>query len=220
MDNFITNSDFIGDKFIPFGDNDITLLDNTIAVYQKKILLKLLGWDLYLAFESGLDEGSPLDKWTFLQEGDPSAYEVDYNGVNRSVLYEGMEEMITYFVWFYYMRDLARKTAASSKVFPKNENSVTVVGDVEMVRAYDKGLELYGLDWANIQSQTEFNVKDLNLVRNRGCNPNYKDANLNNKALKILSNVYNYIYFKNDSDSTTYPNWVFTRLRDINTFGI
>lgn len=220
MNRFITNSDFVGDKFIPLGQNDITLFNQTITVYQKRILLDLLGWDLYLAFEAGLAEDPIPAKWSNLKDGDSSAYEVSFNGEDHSIKYEGMSEMLIYLIWFYYMRDLARKMAYSGKVLPKNENSQVVIADDEMVRNHNKGIELYGYDWANLQTQIGFAVKDLNLVKNRRCVSNYKDAHLNNEALKIQSNVYNYIYFKNDSDSTIYPKWVFTRKRDINTFGI
>ena len=64
MNNLVTIANFVGDRFIPnLSKYETEFNTNYIAPYQKEVLIKLLGFDLYLQFEAGLSVETPEQKW-------------------------------------------------------------------------------------------------------------------------------------------------------------
>jgi len=94
MTNFVTITDFTGDRNIDIQDKYLTDFNNFITKYQKEVLIKLLGYDLYLAFETGLAVlPTPDAKWTNLKNG--STYQVD--GINKQN--PGLIDIVAYYVY-------------------------------------------------------------------------------------------------------------------------
>lgn len=133
MNNFVTVSDFVSDKSIPNLDKDTTSFENNyIAIYQKEILLKLLGYDLYLAFEAGLAAGSPLTKWTNLRDG--STYIVD--GINKQN--PGCKDIVAYYIYCKYVSANYEQLTGLGSTVASGSNSVSVSPGNKMINAWNK----------------------------------------------------------------------------------
>jgi len=218
MINLIDKDYFIGELAIPnVTDTDISgLLDKYIADCQEKILLDLLGSDLYLAFEAGLAlaPGSQLQKWKDLRDG--KTYTVDYNGSTFSVKYKGLfntttkKSILAYFVYFYFARDGYVQLIGNGASVSKYENSDGVTPNQKIIPMYNKGIEMYGnparlKEWAN--DAIYIYGSDLPIFNNVPSD-------------NLKANCYNFLLAMNEADSTTYPNWVFKKKNWLNTFGI
>jgi len=121
MTNFVTVANFTGDRNIPVNDKYLTDFNNFITKYQKEILIKLLGYDLYLAFEAGLAvEPTPDSKWTNLRDG--STYVV--SGINHQN--PGLIDIVAYYVYCKHVSTNFEQYSALG-VYASNVEGGTVV---------------------------------------------------------------------------------------------
>jgi len=140
MNNFVTYDDFVGDKNLPNLDKDSTSFDtNYVAVYQKEILIKLLGYDLYLAFEAGLALETPLAIWTDLRDG--STY-VE-NGINKQN--PGCSDLVAYYVYCNYLSINYEEMTGVGVITSNSSNAVKVAPDNKIISAWNKMYKDYYL---------------------------------------------------------------------------
>lgn len=132
MNNFVEASDFVGKYSIPNLDKDTTSFENNyIAIYQKEILIKLLGYDLYLAFEAGLTESSPLAKWTNLKTG--STYSVDSINKNNA----GCVDIVLKYIYVNYISINYEQLTGLGSVNFNAENATKVSPENKILSAWN-----------------------------------------------------------------------------------
>jgi hypothetical protein len=133
MNNFIDYSYFVGNKSIPNLDKDPTAFDaNYIAVYQKEILIKLLGYNLYLAFEAGLDvTPTPLAIWTDLRDG--STYTVDSINTQNP----GCKDIVANYVYCKYVSANYEQLTGLGSTSANGINATNVSPENKMIKAWN-----------------------------------------------------------------------------------
>ena len=185
MENFIDNTYFFDLIYLPLGPDVTENLNRLITRYQKDILLKALGRDLYDAFEAGLQESTIEQKWLDLRDG--KTYQVDgvnvrWNGLKNNDL----ESLIAYYVFFNWSRNNVTRQTGNGRVISDKENSTNASSLDSQVYAYNKMFVLYGSFYHS----------------------------------QYAESLYNFIYQMNLLDENTYPNWIFTEIEPINSFGL
>ncbi len=198
---------FKGDIYIPNLNKTEVLenLNNFIAEYEKKILIDLLGYDLYKNFTEGIEADSPAQKWLDLRDG--KEYTVDYDGSEYTVKWAGLknaekESLLAYFTYFYLVRSGAISLTGIGAVVNQSDNSNTVSPSSRIINAWNKGVELYG-------SKQSVHTKE-NIVING--NTYFMPSGYN----YLKPTAYNFLYNHMDD----YEKWVFTEKSFINNFGI
>ena len=140
MNNFVTYSDFVGSKSIPNLSKDSTSFNaNYIAIYQKEILIKLLGYDLYLAFETGLTAETPDAIWTNLRDG--SDYLVDSIKKQNP----GCKGIVTNYVYCKYITNNFEQITGLGSTSANSENSTIVSPENKIVNAWNNMIRDYYL---------------------------------------------------------------------------
>ena len=217
MTNLIDKTYFVADLLIPniATETDVSdLMDLYIARYQKKILVDLLGQDLYLAFETGLAATSPEQKWLDLRDG--KTYTIEYDGADYSIHWNGLvnddkESLLAYFTYFYFVREKhVQLTGVGSSVI-NQENATPVLPNSKIIEAYNKGVDLYG------QNAILTTLRADALILVGDTIPRILPISLEDKT---KANAFNFITAMNDEDEDTYPNWIFKNKKFINNFGI
>jgi len=196
MSNIVDKSLFTGEYLIPntvTGSATESALLAAITIYEKEILIKLLGRSLYDLFIAGLAAGSPLAKWTDLRDGKDMTFTV--NGYMVTVHFEGVKKLIVPYVYYYYRRNEATMTGGMFDVSAKAENGTAISPYLKMVNAWNRLIELYGdlPDWW-------ITPDEINSYEH------YDD----------LPTAYNFLLV-NKAD---YTGWKYTPLQHINEFGI
>ena len=180
-------------------------LTNFINKYEKKILIDLLGNDLYLKFIAGIAESEPDNKWIYLRDG--REYPINYNGSEHNVKWGGLknsekESLLSYFIYYYLVKDGHISFGGTSTSINKTQNSESVSPVNKLVNAWNSGVEIYG---SILRSNYENKVIINGLTYFQ---PTQKDL--------LEPSAYNYLY----NHSEDYPTWVFTEKTFINTLGI
>lgn len=184
------------------------IIEYIVADVQKIVLMDALGTDLYLALEANYDPNTA-DKWKELVEG--VEYEVEINGVNYTVKWEGLKNsikksLIAYFAFEEYLRKSHTFTTGIGEGKSTGERSVIANPSAKIVQAHNEGLRLYGEPTS--MTTDSFIYYD-----------SVKYYYVNETELLIPS-LFNFIMQANNADSTTYPNWIFKKYKSLNTFGI
>ena len=150
MNNLCAYTDFVGDKNIPIKDvTDFT--NNYIAVYQKEILIKLLGFDLYLAFEAGLSEGTIAQKWTDLKNG--STYVVD--GVKKQN--PGVKDIVVYYVYCKWLSANYNQITGVGVINSTAENAEKIDPEIKIMAGWNTMVNYYNMvyDFIN-EKETDY----------------------------------------------------------------
>jgi len=138
MTNLITYADFKGKLSIPNIDTDQTgFANNYIAPFQKEILIKLLGFDLYLAFETGLAESTPAQNWTDLRDG--STYLVD--GINKQN--PGVKGIITNYVYCKWLSANFEQITGLGVQNANSDNATIISPENKITSAWNDMIKLY-----------------------------------------------------------------------------
>jgi hypothetical protein len=203
----IDSTYFKGDISLPNLDSSWNSenLNNFITKYEKIILMDLLGSDLYLKYIAGIAAVTPDVIWTNLRDG--CEYTVDYNGSDYIVKWEGLKNsdkisLLSYFTYFYLVKDGHISLGGVSTSVNKTQNSETISPIKKLVNAWNQGVEIYG---TVLKSSYENKVIVNGLTYFQ---PTQSDL--------LNPSAYNFLY--NHSDD--YPTWVFTEKKYINTLGI
>lgn len=205
MINLITYSDFIGDISLPIDTVSIDLLDNEyIPIYQKDILVKLLGQTLYSEFETAIS-GTPAQKWIDLRDG-KTYQDYDDEGILQSVKFEGLKNIVKYYVYFKYVNDLQRKITTTGQIEQNNVNSIIVAARTKLVDAWNSMLFYYG-QILNVNKNIHFSTSALMTGVD-----DYVEIETNSK---LLPSAYNFIRRSNELVLDTYANWNFVKLKEL-----
>lgn len=205
MNNFITANDFKIDIALPLNVPQVidSLNNDYIQKYQKEILIKLLGYTLYLQFDVGLSVASPAQKWLDLRDG-CTYQDYDDNGVLQYVEFKGCKEIVKYYVYFFFLNDLQNKITPAGAIKQTLENAEVTNTTFKLFNGLEKLHELYGRNYSTTKKY--FSTSDLM--------NNYKQCNISN--YKLIGSAYNFITRQNELIVDTYPNWNFTELTKCN----
>jgi hypothetical protein len=209
---------YTGDIQLSITETLTVEFNSFIEKKEKELLIKLLGYDLYKAFTEALS-GSPDQKWTDLRDG--KDYQVtDENGNSVYVEWVGLQNdekksFLAYFIYYEWIKSTQTRNQPGGEFFGVNENSEIAppfMLNGKVSDAYNKGVEMYGIDLEKGQYYSDWFIRGLDAPSN------YKGFNYYDEILK--GSAFNFIYFMNQDDPSTYPNWKFTEIRNINEFGI
>ena len=108
--DFILNEDLEVDKLG-------SILTDYITKYERIILSKVLGYQLYKEFFDAIDGGSPALKWTDLRDG--KKYE--WNGEQE--YFEGLKYLIVDYVYFKFIKENSQYSSSVGIKKVNTENS-------------------------------------------------------------------------------------------------
>lgn len=151
----IGNTYFIREINIPANalTSDMT---EFITQYEKEVLTKLLGYELYTDFIA-----SPsATRWARLISG--HEYEVDYKGLTTTIKWNGLVNtelisFIAYYVYFYWMKFHVTDTTSIGESITEKENALSISPVSKMTSAYNNFVDLYGKVNDSIINPTAYN---------------------------------------------------------------
>ena len=177
-------------------------LDQFIARYERDIMTRILGYDLYKLFSDQFDKSLSTGLWTLKDSADAKWNELlngkEYilNGVN--VKWEGLvfkdgtvnngidQSLIAYYVYTKFIEATEFTHSGVGMQSELSKNSVRVDARSKIADAFNS---FYGLAIGNSSYYNNYQ---------------YFDSYFNNSGYKSL---YDFIGDMNGLDSATYPNW-------------
>lgn len=214
IDNLIDKDNFKGIASLPNMSEEIdeTNLNNDITHYQSKFLKNGMGEALYNDFVAGLTANT--QKYEDIRDG--KDYQVELSEGNEvDVVWGGLnvdESFLVYFIYVKFVKNNVDRFTGTSMAQAKNENSNRATTLNRLPRAWNEGLDLYGKPFVPISTNRVIYPKLSELPFFPSIVP---DKNLINNSL------FNFIWHMNDQNGDDYyPNWVFTDLGHMNSFGI
>lgn len=188
----------------------ISNVDNYIVQYEKEVLIRLLGYELYSLLQSAWDDykqesSTPLpERFDRLING--YDYALTYQSKQVNTRWNGLvnaekESLISYYVYYRFIEGTEIKTTVVGSSKSKKENSKHAGVINKMVNAWNSFIQLYGV----IPREIARNTCDYYWINNG----NYSIYNIDQSAYNFLAT------FKND-----YPEWIFKPQKKINVFGI
>jgi hypothetical protein len=208
MQNLFTASVFTGNTELSM-PCDALLRDHInnwfIPQYQYKYLVNLLGYTLYLEFENALS-GTPTQEWIDLRDG--KTYQ-DYSdaGDLHYVKFDGVTEMLKYFVYFHIIKEIYGKDSFPAKNIQRNENANRENIYNIAIEKYNVAIDKYGLRY-NIENKSQFSSSYFN--------HGYPSYFIEKDNVKLIPSAYNFIRRSNELITDTYQNWIFTDLQYMN----
>jgi len=194
MENFLTYEDFTGIIIFDTESNPTReLLNEIISQKQKDLLINLLGYDLYLQFETALDEVSPVQKWLDLRDG--VDFSSEYCNKTYTLHFDGVKEMLKYYIAFYYLQEITNRMTFAGQVKSNNENSNVINQEIKLTKLHNKAIDLYGFAYKYDIDIVQFTVPILKLT---------------DEIERVKNTCFNFLYTKNETSETTYPNWIFS----------
>lgn len=138
MNNLIDYSYFTGFRNIPNLEKDVSGFEaDYITRYQKEILIKLLGYDLYLQFETGLAEETIEQKWLDLRDG--STYQID----SLSRLNPGVKEIIADYVFCKWLSVNYNQITGLGVIQANSENAGIVSPENKLTEVWNDMVNYY-----------------------------------------------------------------------------
>lgn len=174
-------------------------LTQAITKYEKEILISLLGYELY----DLMNNNQTIEPYKSLIEG--AEFSIEFDGITQTIKWEGLknsakESLIAYYVYYQYQKRNFIKPSAISSVKPLAENADISSPYPAMVEAWNRMIDLYGYfpnSWF-MRSNASIMQPDGGLIYNNAPSAfNYMSANID-----------------------SFPKWIFTPLKTINSFGI
>jgi len=144
----IDTSYFIQDIALPNLDKVSNSIGTAITRYEKEILVKLLGYELWKEFNDAIEAGDPIDqKWLDLRDG--ADFQLEYNGKTYNLHWNGLDNaekvsILSYYVYFKFRENTNVITTGIGDQKGKGENSVSVDDYPKMVNAWNEMVNLYG----------------------------------------------------------------------------
>lgn len=130
---------FVIDINLPV-DEIQTEIDGYIARFEREILIKTLGFDLYYNFIAALS-GTPDQKWLDLRDG--KIYVQD--GVNkrwRGLINDEKESLIAYYVYYQFLKSNNQYASGNGVKLVNSENSVNQSPIQKQKDAYNRMVDL------------------------------------------------------------------------------
>lgn len=120
----ITKDYFINDINLPA--QNLENIQNWIDKFEKEILIKTLGYQLYNEFITGLAEEEPLQKWLDLRDG--KIFEI--NGIKykwNGLLNDDKISMLSYYVFSEYINNLSQTIGTNGvyKILSENADGIS-----------------------------------------------------------------------------------------------
>ena len=217
--NLIT--DFTGEFNISqskFGESD---LENVITITEEEILKQLLGEDLHAKFIAGLAVTPTPDViWTDLRDGKTYTV-VNKDGVTVNVIYQGIKKMLRYFCYCEMLKFQSSQNTEVGEVDPQQQNSTRKANSqlaVQIEKAYNKGIALYGFDIENYGNAYNNNLITRQNLDYYNCHCDCNNSNPKYKydyyAELVKGSCFNYLYKYKDN----YPTWQFN-VKDLMLLG-
>jgi len=200
----IDYSYFTGDIKISNPVNENQLLQ-AIEQYEKEILIKLLGYELYALLQADLTDGVPQTQiYKDLVNG--AAFTHEFRDEEISLKWEGLKNdakvsLISYYVFFNFVeRDITPYYGTGISFAPKGKDWERAEPVNKLCYVWEKMRELYGKIPVEYKDSFKYPIKgsDMGYVFN------------------TAPSAYNFLYANKDD----YPTWIFTPLWNINAFGI
>jgi hypothetical protein len=194
----INNDYFVNDIALPNLDEIQNSFDDVLERYQEQYMKDLLGYQLYKAFKTVVDAGTPYPgEWDNFIHGAEFSFELGGETINEK--WEGLANvqevsLLAFFTYYEYRQNSLGTTTSINDVMGIPENAVKINDSRKMVIAYNKGLELYGEVpcWGFSRYSTSYS--------------HYDDK----------PSAYNFL----NANRVDYPNWVFLPKMRVNSFGI
>jgi hypothetical protein len=193
MANVIDTSYFVGDIEIPnIAQPEIsTDVTNSIKVFEKEVLIALLGYPMWKDLQAALASPVSGDKWDKLLNG--GEFTFSFEGEIKTRYWEGLKglekkSLIAYFVYFMHRRKRATyMSGVNTEVEADSENSTRTTPIDRLIYVWNEFLDMYGDSCSEGQHEND------------------------------APSAYNYILAK----TADFPNWEFkSQGRKINRFGI
>jgi hypothetical protein len=198
----IDNTYFIGD--INLTAQQLNNIQGYIDVYEKEILVKLLGYPLYKELVDDLNEGEPqTTRFEKLVDGDVFSFKT-YQGYTVDAEWNGLRDkakkksLIAYYVYFNYVNyNNTQMTTVGNKI-TMAENAQDADVRMRLVKA-----------WHNMRNWYGKSFKELSYNQAYLDSSNYEHENPEPSA-------FNYLLAKKED----FNNWVFEPIDSINYLGI
>lgn len=146
----IDNTYFVLDIAIP--SSTYSSLDAEIAKYEKEILQRCFGYELWKL----IDEGSTDTRITDLVNG--KEYEVNGSIIKwNGLINEDKVSLIAYYVYYWHTRNLASTLQTTGVMKLQSENAEAGNQSIKMVSAWNRLYELYGSDEESIYDPSAYN---------------------------------------------------------------
>lgn len=148
MATVVDTSFFIGDIEVPNlnqGPNK-TDMENSIALYEKEVLLALFGYPMYKEFAAANPVSG--DKWYKLIYGEEFTFEFEGETVTR--YWDGLKgatkkSLVAYYIYFMHRRKKASYMAGlGAEVESKNENSELTSLPEKLQYIWNEFVSMYG----------------------------------------------------------------------------
>lgn len=194
MAAFLDITDFTGIWNIPYNTYTDEQLVNIIERTQETYLTDLLGAALYQEFIKELAENPHAEKWDWLKTGKRLLVTID--SISYEIPFKGCKELLKYFTYYEWQKEINTTLSLLGQIQSSVENSNRTTPMYKASEIYNKGVELYGYDWA-------FEFIDNNSLLSYDQNHYIKLYD------KILPSAYNFIYWHNQSYTDTFDNWIF-----------
>jgi hypothetical protein len=135
MDRLITNTDFKNPMKVYFqdGKKTQTYLNDIIDRYQKKILLDILGYELYYNFEDQYPDGGFWDEFV-------DGKDYTNNGINYE--YEGIKDVLVGMIFYYYEKSQKTKRASEDRIISKFNESIKYMPAELVVESWNDAVDL------------------------------------------------------------------------------
>lgn len=199
--SFLLITDFTGDVNVSQNKYAKTDYENIIASVEEKILIDLLGEDLYLKLIA-TPTVSP-----YLELVNGTTYTViNADNVTVNVNYKGIKSMLKYFTFYEILKHQETENTEVGQVDPMQNNSQRVAKNnlSKLISdAYNKGVDLYGYD-----IQTYGNSKSL--IRGLKDDSIHKYDYYDYYKYYVKGSCFNYLYHCKENHATYFPTWQFT----------
>lgn len=150
MANLITVDYFIREINLPGNvlSGDLADITPYITMYEKQVLIDLLGYPLYKDLQAEIDADSYSTRWDRFVNG--HEYTIDYAGEETTVRWNGLinddkQSLLAYFIFYYYLKFHTTFTSNRGQLLANSENAEAHNPAQIMSNAWNLGRELYGV---------------------------------------------------------------------------
>lgn len=129
------------------------LIADFIETYEEEYLKKVLGYDLWLAFSTGIEgSGTPDQRWLDLLEGLPFTY------LSKNYNWDGFETLlktpIANYVYYKYMEDQSTINTLAGTTVQVVDNNSRVNAVSKMVDAWNRMVDMNKTLWMFLKANT------------------------------------------------------------------
>ena len=142
MANLIDSTYFINDIIVPTSSDNSAVLTTFITKYEREVLIKLFGYELYKLVAAYENPGST-QRIIDIVEG--KEYTVGSTTIKwNGLINDEKISLIAYYVYYYWMRNLASTSSLIGEIISNSDNAINVSIDSKLSYSWHKCFELYG----------------------------------------------------------------------------